>query len=518
MKAVRTPRTCRWPYGAVVLSAAVVLAGCAQTVPSPERPTATATYATAPCPVPMIVGIPEVDLGPDRVCGSLTVPENRAKPDGRTITLTVATLPAQSPDPAREPMVYLNGGPGSSILPLGERLRDLGINKDRDVILVSQRGTLHADPQLTCPEIDAFVAESVGLSMLAPETAKLSVDAVRACHDRLAAMGIDLSAFNTTENAADFADLRAAMGIDSWHVYGVSYGTDLALQLIRNHPEGISSVVLDSVVPPQKNLLTNIWGSTAGGLNELFDACAAQPGCATVYPDLRNEFDATVQKLAKNPMTVDVPATPDRPAQTVVLDGYKLANVAVLASMDANRYAGLPQMIHATASGDGSALAEAVADGVPTPDLMSGGLKYGVVCGEFAPFTTQEAMDAAAKQAIPGFPADVLAVLPQFGRPMDECPVWDVSAADPRVNEPVHSDLPVLVLAGTFDAITQASLADVVAETLPNSTVVRFPAIGHDVYEESECGRAVVADFLNQPGARPDVGCVAGMQIPEFTG
>lgn len=463
----------------------------------------------------MVPGAPEFDLGSDVVCGTLTVPENRTRADGRMIKLTVATLPALSTDPGRAPMVYLNGGPGSTILPLGERLRELGINRDRDVILVSQRGTLHADPQLTCAEIDDFTAESTGLSMLAPATAALSVDAVRACRDRLGALGIDLGAFNTVENAADFADLRIAMGIKSWHVYGVSYGTNLALQLIRDHPEGISSVVLDSVVPPQRNLLTNLWSSTAGGLNALFDACAAQPGCASAYPDLAEEFTTTVRQLAENPMVVDIPASTDRPAQTVVLDGYKLANVAVLASMDASRYAGLPQMIHATAGGDGSALAEALADGVPSPDLMSHGLKFGVICGEFAPFTTPEAIAAAARQALPGFPAEVLAIQPQFGRPMDDCPVWDVGAADQRAAESVHSDLPVLVLAGTFDAITQASLADVVAETLPDSTVVRFPAIGHDVYEQSECGRAVVAAFLNDPKSDAKE-CVAQMQIPEF--
>jgi pimeloyl-ACP methyl ester carboxylesterase len=435
----------------------------------------------------MVPGAPEFDLGPDVVCGALTVPENRATADGRTITLTVATLPAQSPDPSRAPMVYLNGGPGSSILPLGERLRKMGINRDRDVILVSQRGA----------------------------TATLSLDTVRAYRDRLASTGVDLGAFNTTENAADFADLRKAMGIESWHVYGVSYGTNLALQLIRDHPEGVSSVVLDSVVPPQKNLLTNLWSSAAGGLNALFDACAAQPGCAGAYPDLAGEFTTTVQRLAKNPMVVNVPASTDGPAQPVVLDGYKLANVAVLASMDAGRYAGLPHMIHATANGDGSALAEAVVAGVPTPDLMSHGLKFGVLCGEFAPFTTAEAMAAAAHQALPGFPPEVLAILPQFGRPMDDCPVWKVGAADPSIADPVHSDLPVLVLAGTFDAITRASLADVVAKTLPNGTVVRFPAIGHDVYEQSECGRAVVAAFLNDSDSRATE-CVAQMQVPEF--
>jgi pimeloyl-ACP methyl ester carboxylesterase len=71
------------------------------------------------------------------------------------------------------------------------------------------------------------------------------------------------------------------------------------------------------------------------------------------------------------------------------------------------------------------------------------------------------------------------------------------------------------VLAGTFDAINQARLADVVADTLPDSTVVRFPAIGHDVYEQSECGRAVVAAFLSDPNSQATE-CVVQMRIPEF--
>lgn len=501
-------------------AAMLVVAGCSQSQGTTQPPTAaaesvTASYEAAPCPSPMVPGVPEADYGPDVVCGILTVPENRSKADGRTIKLTVATFPAQSADPDPEPMVYLHGGPGGTILPYGEALRELGINRDRDVILVSERGTLHADPLLACPEFDEVTEQSKGVSSLDPDLAARSVDAVRVCHDRLAAKGIDLTAYNTVENAADFADLRRAMGIESWHVYGVSYGTYVALQLIRDHPEGISSVVLDSVVPPQRNLLDNLWSSTAGGLNALFDACAEQPACAAAYPDLAEEFSATVRRLSEDPLRVDLPATPDRPAQTVVLDGYKLANVAVLASMDATRYAGLPQMISATARGDGRALAEAVAGGGQMPGLFSHGLKLGVLCGEFAPFTTPEDIAAAGQKAFPGFPAEVLELQPQFGRPLDDCGVWQVSASDPRIAEPVHSDLPVLVLAGTFDAITQAGLADVVAETLPNSTVVRFPAIGHDVYEESECGREVTASFLNDPKSVA-VECVAQMEIPEF--
>jgi hypothetical protein len=166
-----------------------------------ERPATDAAYASASCPSPNIADAPELDLGPDVECGFLTVPENRADPYGRKIKLAVARLRAKSPDPGLAPMVYLNGGPGSTGIGIAETLRDKGINRDREVIFVSQRGTLHADPLLTCAESDHFVAESTDVSMLAPGTAQRSLDAVRACHDRLASKGYDLSAYNTVENA-----------------------------------------------------------------------------------------------------------------------------------------------------------------------------------------------------------------------------------------------------------------------------------------------------------------------------
>lgn len=459
--------------------------------------------------------VPAFQLPPELSCGFLTVPENRANPDGRTIRIAVARLDAVNADPDRAPMVYLNGGPGSTSIPLAEDLRDKGINHDRDVIFVAQRGTLFSEPFLSCSEYDDFIGETTGLSMLSPEAARLSADAVRTCHDRLAADGYDLGAYNTTENAADIADLRVALGIDSWHVYGVSYGTLLALQVMRNHPEGISSVVLDSLVPPQDNLLTHIWQSAAGGFEAVFDACAAQPGCANAYPDLKNEFNSTVTRLADEPMIVDLPATADRPAQRVVLDGYKLANVVVLASSHSSSYAGLPKLIHEAATGDGRAAAEAVLANVPTLTLMGTGLRYGVVCRENAPFTTPNEIAADAKKALPGFPAAVLAIEPQFGLIMQDCPIWDVPAGDPAMNEPVTSDLPVLLIAGTFDAITQPFLADSAADTLSDSRVVRFPAISHDVYAESECGRTVVADFLVRPDSY-ETSCVDAMEIPQF--
>jgi pimeloyl-ACP methyl ester carboxylesterase len=460
--------------------------------------------------------LPEADLGPAFSCGYLTVPENRAHPDRRTIKIGVARAKAQSPDPDRDPLVYLAGGPGGTAIGSAQALvRQLGINRDRDVIFVDQRGTLHADPLLSCPEIDHFVEEATGMSILATSTAQLDLDAVRTCRSRLASAGYDLSAYNTTENAADIADLRTALKIDNWHVYGVSAGSDLALQLLRDHPEGIRSVVLDSVVPPQTNAITQFWPSAAEGYRALFDACAAQPGCAAAYPNLARDFTTTVQRLTKTPLHVDLPAGNGQPARRVVIDGYTLANLVVVASLARGSYAALPQTIAAIAKGDGTAAATAVLAGIPPTGLTGYGLTYGVFCREDAAFTDPVALLAGARQALPDLPTEVLSLQPQGPRFMDECGVWNVGRADPAVHRPTGSDVPALLITGTFDAVTPPNQADEAAKTLPRSKVVRFPGLGHDVFIASDCGRQIVADFLSRPDSY-DTRCADTMQPPTF--
>jgi pimeloyl-ACP methyl ester carboxylesterase len=147
-----------------------------------------------------------------------------------------------------------------------------------------------ADPFLSCPEIDEFTARSAHLVMADPRSAAASAAATGTCRDWHASEGWDLSAYNTIENAADVAELRTALGIDKWNVYGVSYGTNLALQLLRDHSEGIHAMVLDGVVPPQTRSVEVDWAAAAAGYEALFDACARKPECHNAFPRVHDEF------------------------------------------------------------------------------------------------------------------------------------------------------------------------------------------------------------------------------------
>ena len=185
------------------------------------------------------------------------------------------------------------------------------------------------------------------------------------------------------------------------------------------------------------------------------------------------------------------------------------------ASLIAGSYAAVPETIHAIANGDGIAAARTVLAAIPPPG-GGYGLIYGVFCREDAALTDPAAALAAARQALPDLPVEVLSLAPQAPRLFDECAIWDVDRADAAVQEPTRGNVPVLLLTGTFDAVTPPSQADEAAAT-PARRVVRFPGLGHDIVGSSGCGRQIMADFLNRPEGY-QTRCADEMRPPTFIG
>ena len=155
---------------------------------------------------------------------------------------------------------------------------------------MAQRGARFSQPTLGCPEIDRVDVQTVGYKLLAESTGRLLVDAARACRDRLINEGVDLSAYNSLESAADFDDLRRALKLEEWNLFGHSYGSDLALTIMREHPEGIRSAVIAGVTPPSEVGLAWTWDSARDGLDSFFAACEAQPSCRDRFPGLSDDI------------------------------------------------------------------------------------------------------------------------------------------------------------------------------------------------------------------------------------
>ncbi|GGT16753.1 alpha/beta hydrolase [Streptomyces tanashiensis] len=474
--------------------------------PRPEGP---ARFVPGPCP-----DTPEPIPGR---CGVLEVPESRTHRGGRTLKLTVAIVPAASTTPAGDPVVFMEGGPGGDAIGAIPFLIDSGVNRDRDLIVMTQRGGLHSQPNLACPEMDRFNAASVGLPYDTPSTGRLLVRAAKECRDRLTAGGIRLSAYNTTENAADFAALRHALGIKKWNVYGYSYGTDLALTYLRRHPEGIRSVTIDSVVPPQIVSLPWAWDSAREGIGTIFAACEAQPACKNRYPDLSRTLTEQVRRLEANPLTLTVQPPAGGGPVKVVLDGGALVNLLVTdgGALPATE---VPAALDELARGNPERFAQARAAGAtPVIGEFAHGLTHSVACAEWAPGYTKADLLAAGRRAFPGWPDTVLAHAPQLPFEHDLCRVWNVPDRTAVQRVATFSKVPTLIISGTFDAKTGASWGPYAGRTLPRSTAVPIPGIGHFVVPQSPCAQTVLASFLTRPTAPPDTGCVAGLAPKPFT-
>jgi hypothetical protein len=111
-------------------------------------------------------------------CGYLVVPENRSQPEGRAIRLV--EYPARATEKRPDPVVYLAGGPGD-IAPLEVNgLIAADFIRDRDIAVMSQRGTMFSEPALTCAASDDFARELLGLRFYSEATKRTHLAATEA--------------------------------------------------------------------------------------------------------------------------------------------------------------------------------------------------------------------------------------------------------------------------------------------------------------------------------------------------
>lgn len=473
--------------------------------PSPAAP----RFVPGACPKP-----PEpIEALSKARCGFLEVPENRSRPGGRTVKLAVAVIPAAAEKPSADPVVFMAGGPGADTFDDIPFLMDSGLNKHRDLIVMAQRGNLYDQPNLACPEVDRFNEQAVGLGYDSQRAERLMLKAVKDCRGRLTAAGVDLSAYNTTENAADFADLRKALDIPKWNVYGYSYGSNLALTYLRLHPEGVRAVAIDSVTPPQVATLPWGWGSAAEGIHNIFQARGAAR-LQDPVPRPPPHADGAGAQAGGPPPDVERHPAERRKAR----QGRPRRRRAAEPDRRLHpRPKDMPAALDELSRGNPKRFAQARAAGsVQNVGAFAHGLTNSIACSEWAPGYSESDVLKAGRKAFPGWPDTVLAQVPQLPFQYPVCGIWNVPDRAKTQRVATVSSVPALLVSGTFDVKTGASWAKGVAHNLSRSTAIRVPGIGHWVVPQSPCAQRVLASFLARPTA-PDTSCVDDLEPEPFT-
>jgi pimeloyl-ACP methyl ester carboxylesterase len=290
------------------------------------------------------------------------------------------------------------------------------------------------------------------------------------------------------------------LGYDKLNLYAISYGTRLALTLLRDYPQAVRSAVLDSTYPLQVNLYTTLAPNAERAFNVFFDRCAADPGCSTSYPDLRAVFYALVDELNARPLWVSLFVEDAK--QSVQVDGGLLIDVLFGGLYNPDVSATMPRMIYEVRGGNYTILGQRLQRYFESNTAL--GMQMAVQCAEEFPFSTpQEAYTAAQ-----GVQLQIAAFFPASLQPLFAvCREWTVTPPDPRENLPVFSAVPVLVLAGEGDPITPPDWGRMVAADLSHAYFYEFPANGHWVVRSSSCAMQMALAFWEDPAVDPGSAC-----------
>ena len=438
--------------------------------------------------------------GPARIqavaaeCGTLVVPENYSLRNGRQIGLQVARIRAVNQHPASDPLVVIAGGPGmasTSFYP-GVASAFGRIRRDRDILLLDQRGTGKSNP-LDCEFDDQ--------DLIDPDSVDIAA-VTRKCRDDLATHA-DLAQYTTSVAVRDLEVLRRALGYPKFNLYGVSYGTRVAQHYARRYPETTRALILDGVVDPSLILGPNMALDAEAALQRIFARCVADPPCKAAFGDPTNDYHALWAALANKRVKVTLADPTNGAGRQLEFGQPHLSAVLRLASYDPTQAALLPLALK---------LANRVGDFVPLAaqfllisrsldSTFAYGMHNSVACSEDAADIDLEALPHAALAATYlGFR--------QVEQLVAMCREWPRGVVDSDLHAPLKSTAAALLLSGGDDPVTPPVYAARAKHAFPDSLHLILPGFGHGQLT-APCVDRIMAEFLTAGSARAlDVSCV----------
>ncbi|MBU1187993.1 MAG: alpha/beta hydrolase [Gammaproteobacteria bacterium] len=451
-----------------------------------------------------ILRLPGTTLTAKAQCGSLLVAENPAQTlgsggdDVRSLSLRVARVPASDQKQRlADPIFFFAGGPGQAATEawpiVAGALREA--NKRRDVILVDQRGTGGSN-KLQCDLGEAEFVTDIDLAQIRQQT--------REC---LAELDADPRYYTTSVAAGDIEAVRQALGLAQINLIGVSYGTRAAQVYLRNYPEQVRSVVLDSVAPPQVLLGTEHAPMLDLALERIFARCREQSDCFDRFGNPAERLQRLRAELASaSPsLTLRMPTSGKR--ETIAVTSDVLAVAVRLLSYASETQALLPIVLEQADLGDWQPLtAQALMQVGNLTDMLARGMEMSVICSEDVPFypATLDHSDTLLGNTL----LEVMRA---------QCEVWPRGEVPADFHQPLNNDeVPVLLLSGEVDPVTPPRYAEQAAKQFARSAHWVIPGQGHSVLRHG-CVPDKLAEFLDQPEPDSiDASCVDDIKASPF--
>jgi len=398
----------------------------------------------------------------DAEMGEMRVPENRSKADSRMLALRFVRFKSTSANPG-PPIVYLAGGPGGagtgaamgSRFPLFMALREFG-----DVIAYDARGVNKSEPDSGCTE--EFLVNP-GEPLDRAKSGAVFAEATRRCADRLRKAGIDPGSLNTRESAADLNDLRVALGAKKLVLWGISYGTHLAIATLRYHPDAVERVILAGIEGPDD---TYKLPSDQQSLMEEIARLAYHDGKS---PDLLASITKLMNELEARPKSVELTHPENGMTARFVVGKLDLQRALADMLVAPDTFAAMPDLVARLEQGDWTSLALISAPnrfGTP-PSMMS----IAMDCASGITAARRQRIAEEAKWTLLGDAINL---------PFPEiCEGLGIPDLGDAFRAPLVSDVLALLISGTLDGRTRPRQAEELRRTMPNAVTLLIEGAGH---------------------------------------
>lgn len=445
------------------------------------------SIAFTPCTLAPAFGTQTVEAH----CGRLVVPENRAAPNGRKISLAIAWLPAKR-EAAPDPVVMIAGGPGQSALESFPTIAGAfaEVRKGRDVLLVDQRGTGGSN-RLTCKDSRGRNAavETAEVSTPGDDQAKARDFAAR-CAAALATRA-DLRFYTTTDAIQDLEAVRAAVGAPQFNLMGISYGTRVAQQYAKRYPSRTRTITIDGIAPNTMVLGNDFAKNLESSLDRQFALCAKDTACASKLGNPREKLNALMATLRAAPPKVSFRDAITGEWRTETLTPDHIAGLARMFAYAPQAAGLLPLELNEAAQGRYEplmALSNLLSSTIG--DQIMAGMQLSVICAEDAAELVTDPADA-----------DSLLGTALTDMMRAQCEAWPRGARPEGFRQPLTGRIPTLILSGEFDPVTPPKYGDEVLASLDNARHLVLRGQGHNVLPVG-CVPKLFAQFVATADAK----------------
>ncbi|MBK8048033.1 MAG: alpha/beta fold hydrolase [Anaerolineales bacterium] len=320
---------------------------------------------------------------------------------------------------------------------------------------------------------------------------------MQACLDSYQAQGIDLSAYNSVENAEDVNSIRETLGYDKIFYYGESYGTLLGQYLLRSHPEILDGIILDGIAPATAARWTDVT-NIPESFGRVFNACAADEACNALYPDLEAKLAKAMAALKANPASFTLSDGKGGGVDLKVDDTLAM-NALFLNLYLSGGFASIPDIVTKLSEGDYTPL-NATIPFYFANSSVARGMHLAIACSD-DPVGSVDDLNLDVADAYKAL------ILDDADSYLTACPMLGVPHMPDSSDELVKSDVPALLLQGGLDPATPVEGGNNVQTGLPNSYNIVVPAGSH-IQSNSDCILNIMAAFMADPRAEPDTSCI----------